>query len=89
MENGLDPATLGAVTAGLTEMAKQSGLPSQFAPPLAVVIAIGVNCAHVAINMGADPTLLWKAGLEGLIVGLSTAGLYRIGKVFAKNARTC
>jgi hypothetical protein len=82
MENGLDAATLGAITAGLTEMAKQAGMPSQFAPPVAVIVAIGINCAHVAINMGTDPALLWKAGLEGLIVGLTTAGLYRIGKAF-------
>jgi hypothetical protein len=86
MENGLDAGTLGAITAGLTEMAKQARMPSQFAPPMAVVIAIGVNCAHVAINMGTDPALLWKAGLEGLIVGLTTAGLYRIGKVFTKKS---
>jgi hypothetical protein len=59
---------------GLVEVAKRVGMPSRFAPLLALALGIGVVGA-VAVRPEASRVLLWGAAL-----GLSACGLYSGGR---------
>ena len=63
-----DFATITALVLGLTEVAKTAGLPSKYAPLLAVVL--GVICSGIFSSFS-------KEGIfTGIIAALSAMGLY-------------
>jgi len=64
------------VVIGLVEIAKRQGLSSRWAPFLS--LALGV--AGALLLIGLTP----EAGLQGILFGLSAAGLYSGGKAIAK-----
>ena len=65
---------IAAVIVGLVELAKGQGLPSRYAPVLAVVLGL----AFATLGRLDDPTVgTWlQVELLGLITGLSASGLY-------------
>ncbi len=65
---------IAAVIVGLVELAKGQGLPSRYAPVLAVVLGL----AFATLGRLDDPTAgTWlQVELLGLITGLSASGLY-------------
>ena len=72
-------AVLVALTIGVTAFAKQLGMPTKFAPLVAVVFAI---LATLGLSMfEASTTVI----LTGLMVGLSACGLYSGTKAVAGN----
>ena len=68
-----------AVIVGLVEFAKMLGLPTKFAP----VLAIGIGCgAGLLVQaMAVYPTIApWvEHAVIGLVVGMVATGLYRGG----------
>ena len=60
------------VVIGLVEGAKLLGLPTKFAPPLAIAIAIGFGFLEPYPS-------IYSIVLEGVIIGLSAVGLYSAG----------
>jgi hypothetical protein len=69
---------LAPVIVGLVEVAKRAGLPSRFAPLLALALGVGVVGA-VAARPDAARVLLWGAAL-----GLSACGLYSGGRALMR-----
>jgi hypothetical protein len=67
---------------GLVEVAKRAGLPSRFAPLLALALGMGVIGA-VAVRPEASRVLLW-----GIALGLSACGLYSGGRALMRGEGT-
>ena len=67
---------LGAIVIGFTQVAKQYGVPSKWLPILAIVIAVALTTG-IAYNNGTD---LVGGVLSGLVLGLTSTGLYGAGK---------
>lgn len=68
-------ATIPAILA-LVTLAKRVGLPSRWAIVLAVVLGVALNVAdYLWASSGA-----YQAAVQGLILGLSAAGLYDVAK---------
>jgi len=66
-------AALVAAVLGLTEVCKQVGMPSRFAPLAALVFGIILAfLAGIAQGMHDYPTL----ALEGVVTGLAASGLW-------------
>lgn len=65
----MDMTLLVAAIIGLTEASKRSGLSSKWAPLVSIALGIGFN---FAFGEGEVSELL----LEGIMLGLSAAGLY-------------
>ncbi len=76
---------IGALVAGLTELVKSYGLPSKYIPLVAIFFGISFS-ALFAYRAGADSSALVDAGLQGLLIGLVTTGLYKGGKSFIRVA---
>ena len=71
-------ATAPAVLA-LVNLAKQMGLPSKAAAPLAVVLGVLLAVAdHLLAGTG-----VYDAAASGLILGLAAAGLYDAARIVA------
>ena len=71
-------ATAPAVLA-LVNLAKQMGLPSKAAAPLAVVLGVLLAVAdHLLAGSG-----VYDAAASGLILGLAAAGLYDAARIVA------
>lgn len=71
-------ATAPAVLA-LVNLAKQTGLPSKAAAPLAVVLGVLLAVAdHCLAGTG-----VYDAAASGLILGLAAAGLYDAARIVA------
>ena len=64
-----DQALAGAIAVGLTQAATHIGLPSRFAP--LVALACGVGAVFLILGTVTTDGALW-----GIIAGLSSAGLY-------------
>lgn len=64
------------VCAGITELFKNFGLPSRFAPLLSLVLGVAV----VFLSAGKISALLV---VPGIIVGLTASGLYSGAKTLA------
>lgn len=76
----LTPLALAAipVIVGLVQVIKGIGLPSKYAPIASIALGVGVL---------AIVGLTWQAYLiQGIIVGLSAAGLYSGGKAVFSTA---
>lgn len=65
------------VIIAVVELIKQYGLPSKYAPLLALLLGL-------AVSFFSAQTVSIEAGLEGLVLGLSASGLYSGGKVMLK-----
>lgn len=65
----IDVSLLIAAVVGITEAAKRSGMPSKWAPLLSIALGVG---ASLAFNEGDMAKLV----VDGIILGLSSAGLY-------------
>ena len=65
---------IAAVIVGLVELAKGQGLPSRYAP----VLAVALGLLFATLGRLDDPTVgTWlQTELLGLITGLSASGLY-------------
>ena len=74
MELTLYAIPIAAVIVGLVELAKGQGLPSRYAPVLAVCLGL----LFATLGRLDDPTVgTWlQVELLGLITGLSASGLY-------------
>ena len=74
MELTLYAIPIAAVIVGLVELAKGQGLPSRYAPVLAVCLGL----AFATLGKLDDPTIgRWlEVEMLGLITGLSASGLY-------------
>lgn len=65
-----------AVVIALVKIARETGLPSKFAP--AVSLSLGIVTGLVMAYQNSDP---WLAGaVAGIMVGASSCGLYDLGK---------
>lgn len=70
-------ALIPAITA-LVEIAKRSGMPDRIAPLLALVLGLAAGLVYVAPDD-------WRAAiLAGLVMGLSSMGLWSGGKTAVK-----
>ena len=65
---------LTAAVLGLTELAKQLGLPSKVAP--LVALTLGILFSALASTYSTTFQML----LQGVILGLSASGLWSVGK---------
>ena len=74
MELTIYAIPIAAVIVGLVELAKGQGLPSRYAPVLAVCLGL----AFATLGKLDDPSIgRWlEVELLGLITGLSASGLY-------------
>lgn len=65
-----------AIITGLVKVAREVGLPSKFAPALAVLLGmvLGVSAALYAASA------VYIGLLGGIAAGLSASGLYDLGK---------
>lgn len=72
-----DQATAAAVAFGLTEVAKQTGMPSRFAPIVSVLTGVAITVLLVDAYGGS-------AIVAGMIAGLSAAGLWSGAKATIK-----
>ncbi len=74
MELTLYAIPIAAVIVGLVELAKGQGLPSRYAPVLAVCLGL----AFATLGKLDDPAVgTWlQTEMLGLITGLSASGLY-------------
>jgi hypothetical protein len=59
-----------AITMGLTEVIKKTGLPSKYSPLVSLIF--GLTTSYIADPSGSLAIITWS----GLIVGLSASGLY-------------
>lgn len=66
----MDVTLIIAAIMGIIEAAKRSGMPSKWAPLLSIALGLGGSFAFG--GDGELPTTI----LEGIILGLSAAGLY-------------
>lgn len=69
----VDLSVLIAVVTGLTAMTNRLGLPEKYEPVLALILGIVFAFFYV------DVTLRYQI-LSGLIIGLSSSGLYKNSK---------
>lgn len=78
----MDQVQIGSVVivpliVGLVEVAKRTGLPSQYAAPLSLAFGLAISLgAWLTAQAGGGG--LFDATLLGLAVGLSASGLYSI-----------
>jgi hypothetical protein len=68
------------VIVGLVEVAKRAGLPSAWAPVVAVGLGLLWSVTETLVGPGPRPEAVWHAVVRGLALGLSAAGLYDVGK---------
>lgn len=73
----IDEASIIAIIVGVTEYAKKLGLPNKLCPLFAICISIGL---HVSNNYDGDNSKILDNALKGLIVGVTTTGLYAAGQ---------
>ncbi len=73
----MDLITLSALCLGLTEVIKQLGVPSRFAPVISIIIGLG---GSFIFAKNAD---LGNIVLNGLIAGLSASGFWSGAKAVA------
>ncbi len=66
----MDITIIVAAIIGIVEGAKRSGMSSKWAPLVAVILGIGASLAF--ITHPDVPTAI----LEGIVIGLTSAGLY-------------
>lgn len=67
---------LGFIVLGLVQVAKISGLPSQWAPLLAVMLGL-VGGVALGFASGASDGMVWATDVStGLLAGLGAAGIY-------------
>lgn len=79
----LSPVEIAAIAAGFTEIAKSFGLPHKWSPIVAIGIAILFSLLEVyRIGYGGDYI---DAALSGMVIGLTTTGLYKAGKEMTKS----
>ena len=71
----LEITILIAIVLGLTEVGKKMGLPSKYAPLLALIVGVGFNITLKFV--GAEMSELV---VGGIIAGLTGCGLYSGGK---------
>ncbi len=71
----IETTILIALIGGLTEVAKSVGLEKRWLPLLAIVLGVGLN-----LFIGFIGYEIGELIIAGLIAGLSTMGLYDIGK---------
>jgi hypothetical protein len=76
----LSSAVIIALIPGCVEIAKRSGLPSRFAPLLAVIVGMSlVGLSHAAAGEQVRSiTSAAEVILTGLISGLAAVGLYEV-----------
>ena len=67
----MDFTVLVAVVVGLTEVIKRIGLPTKWCPLLALAFGVGLNLLANATHL-----VLWENIIEGILIGLSSQGLY-------------
>jgi len=72
MEIQISFAVLTAIVVGLVQVAKGLSLPSRFAPVLALLLGVGLSF----LAMGPLALTWVDAIVQGLVVGLSSVGLY-------------
>jgi len=72
----MTPVEIGAITVGLTELAKKYGLPGKWAPLFSVVLSLGISILS-AYREGTD---YFDASTSGLVIGLTATGLYNAGQ---------
>jgi len=61
---------------GLSELAKQLGLPKKFAGLFTVILGLGASFGYT--YLAEEPA--FQAGVIGLAIGLSAVGLYSVTK---------
>lgn len=66
------------VIVGLAEVIKELGVPPRFVPIVDILLGIGWSL----VLLGFSPVNV----LEGVVIGLASAGLYRSTKVLINNA---
>jgi hypothetical protein len=72
------------VIIGLVEVAKRMGLPTAWAPVVAVGLGLLWSVTEAIVGPGPGPEAVWQAIVRGLALGLSAAGLYDVGKQAVK-----
>lgn len=72
MNTELSIAVIAALTLGLVQAVKQVGLPSKFAPLVALAFGIGLSALTITITGLSWPMVV----ISGLIAGLTSVGLY-------------
>lgn len=73
MEPFVSSALLLAVVIGLTEVVKRLGLNDKYAPVFAIVLG-------VILSFGVERSITFDATLEGIVLGLTSVGLYSSAK---------
>lgn len=79
------PAT--GVIVALVEGAKRAGLPTRYAPLLAMLLGIACGLLVHVVAMRPDAHAWYDAASGGLVLGLSAAGLYSGVRAVARPAR--
>ncbi len=72
----LESGAIVAIIVGVTEVIKGAGLPSKFAPLVAVVLGLAASFGIEGFGI--------LAAFNGLIYGLSASGLYSGAKALAR-----
>lgn len=76
MDTQLSFIALSGLTVGLVQLVKTLGLPSKFSPLIAVVFGVGLALlASLETHVGPVSSIF-----SGLIIGLTSVGLYSAGK---------
>ena len=71
---------LAGVITGLVEIAKKMGLPSRFAPAMAVAFGLGLSLTWELATPTHPPLDWWLAVVEGITSGLVSGGLYSFAR---------
>ena len=66
-----------AIITGLVKVAREVGLPSKFAPALAVGLGIALGVSAAMYSSSA----VYIGAIGGIAAGLSASGLYDLGKI--------
>jgi hypothetical protein len=61
---------------GLVEVAKRSGWPVRWAPPLALSLGVGLRLSYLLAADPSTPQSAVDALVQGLALGLAASGLY-------------
>jgi len=81
MQLELSFIVLSGITVGLVQMVKTVGLPSKYSPLVAILIGVGLSfLANLETHIG--PVM---SAFSGLLIGLSSVGLYSTGKNVVEN----
>lgn len=81
MDLQLSSIVLSALTVGLVQLGKQVGVPSKFAPLLALVVGIGLSfLASIELHTSVVMSIF-----SGLIIALTSVGMYATGQHIAEN----